>query len=202
MRWYLPVVGLVIGMAMAEDKLPAEEKQPVSDNKQLPRHLIKLWTAESFIEYSGVYTALKGDDAGNSRLVFTPFVSIGGDELISVFRITIPDLMAEPIYTMLGSVACEPKTGVVKGFGTSNKWRMVTYADPNTGGAVYGVEVDGLIYADWNHAIPGAKPVPAVKTPQQSGQPPPGATPIPSDKSADKAADHNKAIAGEAAVKP
>ncbi|BCU79079.1 hypothetical protein [Luteolibacter sp. LG18] len=188
MRWIFPVVVLAAGAFAAEDKPAAPEpKQPVTDNKQLPRHLVKPWVAAGFVEYAGVYTALKGDDPGNSRLVFTPFVSIGGDEMLSVLRVSIPDLMAEPIYTMLGSVACDPKTGNVKGFGTSNKWRMVTYADPNTSNPVYGVEVDGLIYADWNHAIPGAKPVAPVKTPQQSGAPPPGATPIPAGGDVKKA---------------
>jgi len=195
MRWFFPVVVMVAGAFAAEEKPVAaapEVKQPVSDNKQLPRHLVKPWVAEGFVEYGGVFTALKGDEPGSSRLVFTPFVSIGGDEMISVLRVSIPDLMAEPIYTMLGSVACDPKTGAVKGFGTSSKWRMVSYTDPNTGNPVYGVEVDGLIYADWNHAIPGAKPVPPVKTPQQAGAPPPSATPIPESPS-----DPKKAVATE-----
>jgi len=171
MRWFLPVV--MIGWAAAADvKAPEEPKQPVSDSKLISRSILKPWVVEDLVEYSGSYTALKGDGAGTSRMVLTSFVTIGGDEMISMLRLTTPDLMAEPVYTVLGSVACDPKTGEVKS--TSAKCRMITYTDPNTNRAVFGVEVDGVVYADWSHT-PNSPPVKALQPPDA---PPGSATPI------------------------
>gem|GEM_PF-4305555 len=185
MRGLLPVMALLVGLAVAEDAAKPEEKQPVTDNKQLPRNLVKPWVAEGFIEYAGVYTALKGEDPGNARLVFSPFVGLGGDEMVSVCRIATPDLMAEPVYTLLGSLVCDPKTGSVRGFSIGSRWRMITYKDPNTGAAVFGVDADGLIYADWSHQTGAPKP---SAQPPAEGEPPPSATPIPAPAAGTKAA--------------
>lgn len=175
---------MVAVSAMAAEDKPAEPevKQPVSDNKLLPRAIVKPWKAESFIEYGGVYTALKSGEPGSARLVFTPFVALGGGEQVSVCRISIPDLMGEPVYTVLGSLTCDPKTGVVTGAPLRKDWRMVTYKDPNTGTLVYGVDADGLVYADWSHP-PGSKP---VETKEQAEAPPPTATPIPVTRAEEK----------------
>jgi hypothetical protein len=176
MRGWIPVIALLMGLAVAAETPKPEEKQPVTDNKQLPRNLVKPWIAEGFIEYAGVYTALKGEEPGSARLVLTPYVGLAGEEMLSVCRIATPDLMAEPVYTLLGSLACDPKTGAVRGFSVGSRWRMVTYHDPNTGAAVFGIDADGLIYADWSHPTGAAKPVSA---PAGEGEPPPSATPIP-----------------------
>jgi hypothetical protein len=180
MRWLVPVLALTLGLGGAQESEvePAvEPKQPVTDNKQLPRNVIKPWAAAGFIEYAGVYTALKGEEPGIARMVLTPFIDLNGNEMISVCRISAPDLMAEPVYTVLGSLACDTKTGAVRGFSVNNRWKMVTYKDPNTGGAVFGIDADGLIYADWAHPPGTTKPGPPIK---QAGEPPPSATPIPS----------------------
>lgn len=177
MRWLIPAIGLIFTCAAAEEAAVAEQKQPVTDNKLLQRNLIKPWISEGFIEYAGVYTALKGDEPGIAKLVLTPFVDLNGNEMISVCRISAPDLMAEPVYTLLGSLACDTKTGAIRGFSINNRWKLITYKDPNTGGDVFGVDADGLIYADWSHPPGTIKPGPALK---QAGEPPSSATPIPS----------------------
>ena len=177
MRWVAPAIGLMLACAAAEETAVVEQKQPVTDNKSLQRNLIKPWATEGFIEYAGVYTALKGDEPGIAKLVLTPFIDLNGNEMISVCRISAPDLMAEPVYTLLGSLACDTKTGAVRGFSVNNRWKLITYKDPNTGGVVVGVDADGLIYADWSHPPGTIKPGPALK---QAGEPPPASTPIPS----------------------
>jgi len=91
----------MLACAAAEETAVVEQKQPVTDNKALQRNLIKPWATEGFIEYAGVYTALKGDEPGIAKLVLTPFIDLNGNEMISVCRISAPDLMAEPVYTLL-----------------------------------------------------------------------------------------------------
>ena len=138
------LLSLLISLHVRADSPLPETKHRVIDGTQP-----KDWTPEDWTQYAGHFVSLDFDDTGNDSVVFTVYVGLDEEPHLSLVRIKVPMLAAEPNYTVrrgkLGYTEDKKCTGVLS-LSDGKKWRFVTYIDPKTSLRRYGVKIDNHYY--------------------------------------------------------
>jgi hypothetical protein len=123
------------------------ERMPVRDQQKLPKEILEPWKTDHWFKYAGIYEALGVEGNASARIVLTPFT--GGEDLkyLSACMIVVPDLVAEPIYKIYGSIEADVVSGKLDS-ASIDDWKMIRYFDPVTRDTVFGISIDGRIYVD------------------------------------------------------
>lgn len=123
------------------------ERMPVTSQQQLPKEILESWKTENWFQYSGVYEALGVEGNSSARIVLTPFTGVKDSKFLSACMIVVPDLVAEPIYKIYGSIEADVESGKLNSAAIDD-WKMIRYTDPVTRDNVFGISIDGRIYVD------------------------------------------------------